>query len=85
MSNNLALSDVKRYTPDMPSEPSQKAEILSSTAPTPTNLAQDDERTRNASPSGNTISVPDSVAASGSLEKLVETARGYAEQAVDCH
>lgn len=78
MPNNLALSDIKRYTPDMSSEPTHKAEILSSKAPSPSIPAQDDERDRSTE---KTISVPDSVAVSGSLERLVETARGYAEQA----
>jgi len=78
MSNNVELSDVKRYSPDMPSDTPKNTEILSSETPTPTNPAQDDEKERSAE---NTNSVPNSVAASGSLERLVETARGYAEQA----
>lgn len=78
MSNNLALSDIKRYPPDMSKNPREKAEISSSKACTPANPAQLDERGRS---SENAITVPDSVAASGSLERLVETARGYAEQA----
>lgn len=49
-----------------------------SEAPAPTISAQDDERVR---PPENTIGVPDTVAASGSLERLVETARDYATAA----
>ncbi|WP_108816657.1 tyrosine-type recombinase/integrase [Loktanella sp. Alg231-35] len=49
-----------------------------SAPPAPSNAAQGDERGR---ASEKTIQIPDSVAASGSLERLVETARGYAEQA----
>ena len=78
MSNKVELSDVKRYPPDMPSEAPKKAEISSSEAPTPSDPAQIDERDHTTE---NAISVPDSVAASGSLKRLVETARGYAEQA----
>ena len=78
MSNNLALSDVKRYPPDMPTKPSQNTEISSSEAPTPTNPTDVDDRGLSVE---NAISVPDSVAASGSLERLVETARDYASQA----
>ena len=78
MSNNLALSDIKRYPPDMSTKPSKNAEISSSEAPALINLDELDERDRS---SENSISVPDSVAPSGSLERLVETARGYAEQA----
>lgn len=62
----------------MSKNPREKAEISSSKACTPANPAQLDERGRS---SENAITVPDSVAASGSLERLVETARGYAEQA----
>lgn len=78
MSNNLALSDVIIYSPDMPTDEHENTEKSSSEPPTPANAAQLDERDH---PTENSISVPDSVAASGSLERLVETARGYAEQA----
>lgn len=81
MSNNLALSDIKRYPPDMPTKSSETDEKSSSEPPSPTNPPDVDERTRSVAVSENAISVPDSVAASGSLERLVETARGYAEQA----
>lgn len=56
----------------------QKAEILSSQTPTPTNPAHVDDKDR---ANENAISVPDSVAASGSLERLVDQARDYASQA----
>jgi len=62
----------------MPSKSLQKAEKSSSEAPAPANPADIDERGRTPE---NAISVPDSVAASGSLERLVETARDYASQA----
>ena len=78
MSNNLALSDVKRYPPDMPSQTPKKAEILSSEASDPTDPAQVDD-TRSVSEM--TIALPENVAQSGSLERLVETARDYAEKA----
>ncbi len=78
MSNKFALSDVKTYPPNMPSKPAKNDEISSSEAPALVNLDELDERDHSEE---NTISVPDSVAASGSLERLVETARGYADQA----
>lgn len=62
----------------MPTDEHENTEKSSSEPPTPANAAQLDERDH---PTENSISVPDSVAASGSLERLVETARGYAEQA----
>jgi len=62
----------------MPSQTPKKTEISSSAAPTPASAAQDDESERS---SENAINLPDSVAASGSLERLVETARDYASQA----
>ena len=61
--------------------PTETDEKSSSEPPSPTNPPDVDERTRSVAVSENAISVPDSVAASGSLERLVETARGYAEQA----
>jgi len=65
----------------MPTKSSETDEKSSSEPPSPTNPPDVDERTRSVAVSENAISVPDSVAASGSLERLVETARGYAEQA----
>lgn len=61
----------------MSTKPSESAEISSSEPPTPTNPADVDDSDRSGK---NAISVPDSVAASGSLERLVETAREFAEQ-----
>jgi integrase len=114
MSNNLALSDVKRYSPDMAIKPTQNTEISPSEAFAPANPAEIDE-SDNAS--GNAIAlpeseakmvinpdllhvelgwpdrdarterdedeinVPDSVAPSGALERLVDQARDYAAQA----
>ncbi|KIC44865.1 tyrosine-type recombinase/integrase, partial [Tateyamaria sp. ANG-S1] len=62
----------------MASKPPQNSEISRSAAPAPPDPAHNDESHH---PSETAISLPDSVAASGSLERLVETARGYAEQA----
>lgn len=62
----------------MPTNEHDNTEKSSSTSISTSNAHEDDERDRSAE---NSISVPDSVAASGSLERLVETARGYAEQA----
>lgn len=79
MSNNLALSDMKGYSLDMPSNSNEKTEKLSS----PTNrhyipLVEQDESAR----SGNrAIEISFDVASSSSLERLVETARDYASQA----
>jgi integrase len=56
----------------------ENTEKSSSSSISTSNAHEDDERDRSAE---NSISVPDSVAASGSLERLVETARDYAEQA----
>lgn len=78
MSNNVALSDIKEYPPDMPTNDNDIAEKSSAEAPTPANLADVDENGRS---SENAISLPDSVAASGSLERLVDQARNYASQA----
>lgn len=65
----------------MSTDSPKRPEILSSEAPTPTNPADVDDRTLSVPAVENAISVPDSVASSSSLERLVETARGYAEQA----
>ncbi len=62
----------------MASKPPQNTEISRSEAPAPPDPSQRDESDH---VSKTAISLPDSVAASGSLEHLVETARGYAEQA----
>lgn len=62
----------------MASKPPKNAEISRSEAPAPPDPAQRDE---SADPPEDAISLPASIAASGSLERLVETARGYAEQA----
>jgi len=62
----------------MPSQTPKKAEILSSEASDPTDPAQVDD-TRSVSEM--TIALPENVAQSGSLERLVETARDYAEKA----
>ncbi|WP_299083199.1 tyrosine-type recombinase/integrase [uncultured Ruegeria sp.] len=78
MSNNVALSDVKNYSLEMVTKQRKAVEISSSEAPAPTNPAPLDERDRS---SGSTTTVPDSVVSSSSLERLVETARDYAEQA----
>lgn len=56
----------------------EKAEISSSKAPTPSFDHEVNERERSAE---NAIAVPDSVASSGSLECLVDQARDYASQA----
>ena len=78
MSNKFALSDVKTYATDMPKKPSQNDEKSRAAPPAPANADKRDEGDR---PAENAISVPNSVAASGSLERLVETARDYAAQA----
>ena len=56
----------------------QKAENSSSEAPSPSIAHADDERGHSAQ---NAITLPDSVAPSGSLERLVDRARDYASQA----
>jgi len=56
----------------------EQAEISSSKAPAPSIDHEVDERERSAK---NAIAVPDSVASSGSLERLVDQARDYASQA----
>jgi len=81
MSNKFALSDIKEYPPDMVTEPKQNNEILSSKAPAATNPAEVDEKAYPVAPSENIISVPDSVAGSSTLERLVDKARDYAAQA----
>jgi integrase len=78
VSNNLALSDVKEYPSDMTAKPNKNTEISSAEAPAPANIAGIDE---NDHVSETEIALPDSVAASGSLEQLVKTARDYASQA----
>ncbi len=55
-----------------------KAEISSAAAPAPSLDHEDDDRGRSAQ---NAIALPDFVAASGSLERLVGQARDYAAQA----
>ncbi len=62
----------------MPTKPSQNSEKSSPEAPALVNLDELDERD---SSEENAISVPVLIASSGSLERLVETARDYAEQA----
>ena len=59
--------------------PTEKAENSSSKAPTLSIDHEVDERERSAE---NAIALPDSVAASGSLERLVDQARDYASQAM---
>lgn len=62
----------------MPTDEQENTEKSSSASLSTSNAQEDDDRDRSAE---NSISVPDSVVGSGSLERLVETARGYAEQA----
>ena len=62
----------------MPTDKHEKAQKSSSAALSTSNAHGDEERDRSVE---NSISVPDSIAASGSLERLVETAQSYAEQA----
>lgn len=62
----------------MPSDKPENSEKSTSEAPALVILDELDESDHS---SQNAISVPDTVAPSGSLERLVETARGYAEQA----
>ena len=67
-----------------PSEPDPdipEAEISSLASHSPSIEAQRDERDRQNALPGREIAVPEGVAASGSLERLVETARDYATQA----
>ncbi len=78
MSNKFALSDVKTYPANMPIKPSQNDERSRADPAAPANADQRDEGDRSVE---NAIGVPASVAASGSLERLVETARDYAAQA----
>ena len=58
--------------------PTENTEKSSAAAPTPQNFQQLDENDHSGK---NAISVPDSVAASSSLERLVDQARDYASQA----
>lgn len=62
----------------MSTDSPKKPEILSLQGDTSTNAADIDENDRSAE---NIIRVPDSVAQSSSLERLVDTARDYARQA----
>lgn len=62
--------------PDIP-----EAEISSAASHSPSIGAELDENGREIPLPGRSIAVPDGVAASGSLERLVETARDYATQA----
>ncbi len=59
----------------------QNAEILSSALQSTAINAQLDERTRGVLTERSKISVPDNVAGSGSLERLVDKARDYANKA----
>ncbi|MEO1474649.1 MAG: integrase, partial [Pseudomonadota bacterium] len=69
---------------DGPSEPSPdmpEAEISSAASHSPSIDAERDERDDDTPLPGRDIAVPDGVASSGALERLVETARDYASQA----
>ena len=59
----------------------ENVENSSSEPSAPSINDQSDERTHHASNSENDISVPNSIAGSGSLDQLVETARDYANKA----
>lgn len=65
----------------MPNEPDNKPEKSSSASISTSNANQLDERTHSETVSENTINVPNSVASSSSLNRLVETARDYASKA----
>lgn len=125
-SNKFALSDVKRYPPDMPSKAPKNTEKSRAKAPVQAIPAQDDESARSETNAESVsdhdvtdaigraleessfdaelivepgivhaelgwpdrtafehkeIGVPETVVASSSLERLVETARDYAEKA----
>ena len=67
-----------RYSPDVPINQAQKPEKSSSAAPTPAIAHEGDENGRSHE---NAIALPDSVAGSSELERLVDQARDYAIQA----
>ncbi len=78
MSNNIALSDVESYPGRMTEKLPKNTEI----SPLVTRSLTDPSDAGGADQAAETtITVPASVAASGGLERLVETARNYAEQA----
>lgn len=73
--NGLESSNETRTTSD---KQPKKAEILSTK---PTATPHDDELNEREDPKQAILHLPDSVAGSGTLDQLLDTARGYAEQA----
>lgn len=78
MSNNIALSDVKGYPPEMRQKPEKTAGKSPAADKGTAILAVDDE---SAHPESTDIDIPQTVVGSGALDALVDTARDYARQA----
>ncbi len=75
------MQESDKNRPSEPNPDTPEAEISSAASRSPSIEAQHDERAQEAPSPAREIAVPEGVAGSGSLERLIETARDYAKQA----